>query len=400
MFARRAVKWIQDVDARLHRRRPERAILVNARTAMNYAVMAPVIRSMQKDARVSFWFAASENPHRAPEIYRDISADLRLASARRAALMRFDAYLVADLLWMTLPRGPRRVLMFHGVAGKYGNVYDTPDRSMRDWDRLFFINRRRMGNFVDAGAIDGDSPAARLVGYPKLDCLVDGSLDRDSILCELGVDPAKQTVLYAPTWSPHSSLNAMGERLVTLLCQAGYAVIVKLHDRSRDPEYVHSGGIDWAARLAPILRAAGGHLAIGSDASPYLAAADALITDHSSVGFEYLLLDRPVIRIDMPGLIEATRVNREYVALLAEASTTVNSANEAVRAVEQSFSSPLQQSISRKAVAAELFYRPGTATRRAVLELYDLLELEPFEHVAALARDVRWDSAPPLKVGR
>jgi CDP-glycerol:poly(glycerophosphate) glycerophosphotransferase len=381
MFVRRTMKWIQDVDARLHRRRSERAIMVNARTAMNHAVMAPVIRSMQKDARLSFWFAASESPDLAREIYSDAVDDPRLTSAARAAMTRFDVYLVADLLWMTLPRAPRRVLMFHGVAGKYANVYDKPDASMRSWDRLFFINRRRMKNFIECGAIDADSPSARLIGYPKLDCLVDGSLSRDSMLCELGIDPAKQTVMYAPTWSPHSSLNLVGEQLVKTLCSAGYTVIVKLHDRSRDPAYVHSGGVDWAGRLTPILRAAGGHLATGSDACPYLAAADVLITDHSSVGFEYLLLDRPVIRIDTPELIEATRINPEYVALLAEASTTVSSATEAVRAVEQSLGEPLRQSMSRKEVAQELFYRPGTATRRAVLEIYDLLELEPFAQV-------------------
>src|SRR6185369_10895442 len=94
------------------------------------------------------------------------------------------------------------------------------------------------------------------------------------------------------------SLNSIGEDLVKALVAAGYAVIVKLHDRSRDPRYEHSGGVDWGARLEPILRGGGGWLADTSDACPYLAAADLMITDHSSLGFEYLLLDRPLIRID------------------------------------------------------------------------------------------------------
>src|ERR1035441_5403314 len=41
----------------------------------------------------------------------------------------------------------RRVLF---RSGKYGNVYDRPDRSLREWDRLFFINQRRLNNFVAA----------------------------------------------------------------------------------------------------------------------------------------------------------------------------------------------------------------------------------------------------------
>ena len=95
--------------------------------------------------------------------------------------MKFDAYLAADFIWAKLPRGTKRIQTFHGVAGKYGNVYDRPDHSLREWDRLFFINQRRLNNFISAGAIDADSPAICLIGMPKADCLVDGSLQRDDI---------------------------------------------------------------------------------------------------------------------------------------------------------------------------------------------------------------------------
>src|SRR5262249_8109507 len=221
------------------------------------------------------------------------------------------------------------------------------------------------------------SPAARLIGYPKLDCLVDGTLNRDDVLRSLGLDPAKRAIMYAPTWSPYSSLNAMGEQLVMLCCAAGYTVIVKLHDRSRDPEYHHSGGIDWAARLGPMLKAHGGHFAEGCDSSVYLAAADAVITDHSSVGFEYCVLDRPLIRIEMPLLFKKLDISPEYVSLLERASTTVQDARQAVAAVERALAEPAQKSAERKSVAEEIFYRPGTATARAVSEMYELLELEP-----------------------
>jgi CDP-glycerol glycerophosphotransferase len=325
---------------------------------------------------VNFCFTASERPAAAPEIYREAGSRIKLVSPARAALMKFDAYMVADMLWVTLPRGTRRIQMFHGVAGKYSGIYDTPKRSMRDWDRLFFINRRRLENYVRAGAIDADSPAARLVGYPKLDCLVDGSLERDDVLNEIGIDPARRTVLYAPTWSPYSSLNAMGENLVRSLVDAGYAVIVKLHDRCRDPQYRHSGGVDWVARLEPTLRSGGGRLAVGSDACPYLAAADLLITDHSSVGFEYLLLDRPIVRIDVPELIARTDINPEYVELLRESSTSVRNVEEAVAAVDKNFGDTAHLSLSRRTVARDLFHEPGTATARAVRELCQVIELD------------------------
>jgi CDP-glycerol glycerophosphotransferase (TagB/SpsB family) len=373
-------------DKRFQRwRKPGRSVLVDARTPMNYAIMAPIYRAMLRDARVKFYFASSEQPNRAAQIFSEAAGAADVISPRRAALMRFDAYLVADVLWMKLPRGTRRILMFHGVAGKYGNIYDSPDKSMRDWDRLFFINRRRLHNFIAAGAIDADSAAARLVGYPKLDCLVNGSLKRDEVLTRLGLDPGKKSVLYAPTWSPYSSLNAMGEEMLERLCQAGYLVIVKLHDRSRDPQYIHSGGVDWAGRIGAILKKGGGHLAAHSDATPYLAAADVLITDHSSVGFEYLLLDRPLIRIEMPELIAATNIHPDYVSLMADSSLSVRTASQAVDAVERSLADPSKQSQARKKVAQELFHEPGTATLRAVSELYEVLELDPIQAEALRA---------------
>jgi hypothetical protein len=380
----RMKELVRGADKRLQRwRKPGRTVLVDARTAMNYAIMAPIYKAMHGDPRVTFYFTASEEPDRAAKIFSEATGPARIISPRRAALMKFDAYLVADLLWVKLPRGTRRVLMFHGVAGKYSNIYDSPDHSMREWDRLFFINRRRLRNFIASGAIDADSPAARLVGYPKLDSLVDGSLKRDQLVASFGLDPEKKTVLYAPTWSPYSSLNRLGEEMVRKLCDAGYAVIVKLHDRSRDTQYVHSGGIDWGGRIGAILKECGGHLAAYSDASPYLAAADVLITDHSSVGFEYLLLDRPLVRIEMPELIAATNIHPDYVSLMADSSITVHTAPEAMRAVERGLADPTRQSEARKVVAEELFYQPGTATLRAVNELYEVLELDPIPVEAA-----------------
>jgi CDP-glycerol glycerophosphotransferase (TagB/SpsB family) len=359
-------------------RSPERRrLLVNARTSMNYATLAPIVENCRRDSRLDFYFTASENPRLTESIYADAVQPYRFVRPALASLIKFDVYLAADFLWMNLPRGARRVQTFHGVAGKFRTVYDSPAKSMRSWDRLFFINERRLRRFIECGAIDEGSEAARLIGMPKLDCLVDGSLPRNDVLRSLGIDPAARTVLYAPTWSSHSSVVSMGEELIKRLGEAGYAVIVKLHDRSRDLQYVNSGGVDWGARLEPLLKKFGGVLAAGNNSSPYLAAADLMITDHSSVGFEYLLLDRPLIRIHVPELIKNTDIEPSYVELLASASTSVTNVDETIAAVERGFAHERENSAVRTAVASEMFYKPGTATDRAVQELYELMELDP-----------------------
>src|SRR6185503_16493917 len=169
------------IDKQLQRWRSpgRRRLLVNARTAMNYATLAPIVERLQRDERLEFYFAASEKPDLTSSIYAEAVQPFTLTTPLRASATQFDVYLASDFLWMKLPRGARRVQTFHGVAGKYRAVYDSPSQSMRSWDRLFFINERRLRHFIESGAIDEGSQAARLIGMPKLDCIVDGSLKRN-----------------------------------------------------------------------------------------------------------------------------------------------------------------------------------------------------------------------------
>jgi CDP-glycerol:poly(glycerophosphate) glycerophosphotransferase len=365
------------IDRAVGRRSDRRRILVDARTPVNYTIVAPVHRAMAADSRVSFYFTASEEPNRLKDIYRE-APGIRLITPAAARRMRFDAYVASDFMWQPLPRGTCRIQVFHGVAGKYG--FDAPTASMRDWDRLFFVNERRLRNFIKAGAIDADSPAIRLVGYPKVDALVNGAWSRRAVLEELGLDPSRPTVLYAPTWSPASSLNVIGKALVAKLIAALRAdanILIKLHDRSRDVRERYSGGVDWVTELEPVVKSRPAAIAPGHDISPYLAAADLMITDHSSAGFEFLLRDRPIVRIHSPELIRDANIHPDYVELLASVSESVASVPEAVRAVERGLAAPDALGETRRAVAADLFYRPGGATARSVRQLYEAIELDP-----------------------
>ncbi len=179
-----------------------------------------------------------------------------------------------------------------------------------------------------------------------------------------------------PTVAAASSLNAMGEALVDAVQQLGVNLIVKLHDRSLDRCQRYSGGVDWVARLAPRLDPERSRLCQQANITPLLVAADLLITDHSSAGFEYLLLDRPIVRIDRPSLITLANIHTDYVNLLRDVSTTVEDVPGAVRAVHAGLAGPDPLSSRRREVAADLFYRAGTATRRAVQAVYEALDLE------------------------
>src|SRR5205814_5068631 len=126
----------------------------------------------------------------AHDIFRAAGLTERIVASRHARWMKFDAYVNTDFWNMTwLPRRTRRIHLFHGVAGKY--ELDAPTRIapvVASFDCLMFPNRDRLRRYAEAGLIDPDGPQAALIGYPKVDCLVDGSLDREAIQRAMGLE--------------------------------------------------------------------------------------------------------------------------------------------------------------------------------------------------------------------
>jgi CDP-glycerol glycerophosphotransferase (TagB/SpsB family) len=164
-------------------------------------------------------------------------------------------------------------------------------------------------------------------------------------------------------------LHLAGEEIVRTLVASGFNVIVKLHDRSLDLDPRYNAGIDWRARFTAIEQDAGVarvRFSTAADSSPLLAAADIMVTDHSSIGFEFLVLDRPVIVFDAPDLPAAARINLEKVALLRSAATVVSTCDELIAQAASALADPQRLSTARRRIARDLFFDPGCATGRAV----------------------------------
>lgn len=373
---RRASRFIHSLDHAIGRANGVRRVLVELRTPVYQAVLGPVYEALLAfpDVRVTF---TSEYP----ELVRPLVGTGRFLTHAQVEWRRFDLYINADP-WAAarLRRCARRMNFFHGVAGKYD--LDQPSGlpiGLQYYDRIAFINRDRMSKYLDAGLVT--TQQARLVGYPKLDRLASGGIDGTTVRSSLGLESGRPTALYAPTYSPASSLHLAGETIIRELADAGLNVIVKLHDRSLDPDPRYTAGVDWRARMRAIERAGRICYVEGADASPLLAAADLMVTDHSSVGFEFLVLDRPLIVFDAPELPATARINPEKVDLLRSAATVVRSAGELPEAVAAALTAPARLSARRRDVAEAMFHDAGGATRRAVALARELLD----ERVSAVS---------------
>ena len=130
-----------------------------------------------------------------------------------ARWMKFDAYINTDFWNMTwLPRRTRRIHLFHGVAGKYG--LDAPTRIapvVSTFDRLMFPESRSPEALRGRRPRRSGQPGrrARSATRRSIAWSTARSIGRPSS-SRLGLDPSAPTVLYAPTWSPYSSLNDVG----------------------------------------------------------------------------------------------------------------------------------------------------------------------------------------------
>jgi hypothetical protein len=369
-LVRSFTKRIHSLDHQISRLSRRRRVLVEMRTPVYHSVLFPICEAIREQIPHASLHYTSEYPDR----IRGLVAPGQFISHAEAEWTRFDLYLNADP-WaaVRLRRCARRVNFFHGVAGKYD--LDRPvglPMDLGQYDRIAFINRDRMDRYRDAGLVT--ETQAVLVGYPKLDRLVSRAIDAGAVRASLGFDGSRPMALYAPTYSPASSLHLAGEAIIAALESAGFDVIVKLHDRSLDSDPRYTAGIDWRRRLRPLEQPGRIRHVETADVSPLLAIADLMVTDHSSVGFEYLVLDRPLIVFNAPGLTEAARINPEKVALLRSAATVVQTVEDLGAAARHSRDVPQRLSPERHRVADAMFFKPGTATDRALMLVRQMLD--------------------------
>jgi hypothetical protein len=369
-------RLLREADHRIGRLARQRRVLVEARTPVYLAILGNLIDAFAADPRVAVCVTGGDSP--AVRDVLDATAWPRVTWIEREAAKwrRFDLLMNADP-WGTvsLRRCRRRINFFHGVAGKFD--LDCPAGMPAGFDtysKVAFANRDRMERYLAAGIVTASQAA--LVGYPKLDALVQGAFDPADVRRGLGLDPARTTILFGPTWSAASALHIAGEAIIEALIAAGFNVIAKLHDRSLQTSERFTAGIDWRARLSRFATTGAFALASGADSSPYLAAADAMVTDHSSIGFEYLTLDRPLIVFDAPDLAQAARINAAKITLLRSAATVVRTPVELVAAARAELAAPARLRDARRRVALEMFHEPGTATARALGLCYALLDLD------------------------
>ncbi len=349
----------------------KRSVLLSASSVMNVVVLRPIVKRLEQDPRVELWFTGK---YQGGDDYREMARlggleRVKFVTRRDARRLRADLYLSPD--------GQRfgkrcrvKVLLFHGVSFKGRSI----NHRARWFDRVFLAGEYQRRRFVELKILKPEDRRFARIGMPKLDRLTDGSIDRAAVRARLRVADGEACVLYAPTWTEHSSLFSMGEGLVAALASRPRTrVVVKLHDHLQDPS---RSRIDWRARIAS-WNLPNVVLADDQDVVPLLVAADVLVTDASSVSQEFTLLDRPILFADVPELFTSERY-KESVDLDTwgrSGGVVIERPDAARAALDRALERPDERSETRRKIAADMFYGPGGATERAVAEIYRQLKL-------------------------
>ncbi|OGQ05118.1 MAG: hypothetical protein A2W61_06270 [Deltaproteobacteria bacterium RIFCSPLOWO2_01_44_7] len=266
-----------------------------------------------------------------------------------------------------------KVQVFHSVC--YKEYFLSPSNLELDLLLLPGENHlkqlsNRYGDFIEPNQL-------KVVGWPRADGLAKTHLDekeRERILALLGLDPARKTVLYAPTHDSFfekglfpCSFGDMWEAF-EIFCSSvrglGGNLIVKFHPLSH--KLIHDKRVHKIAdRYGVCLAYRKTSLHLDDTLEKWLHVSDVLVSDVSGILIDFLALDKPLVYIE-PDASDFSWSNVDISPDL-RAGEVANSMEALVDAIKISFKEPKKYSKEREKVREQVLGSlDGGAAQRGV----------------------------------
>jgi CDP-glycerol glycerophosphotransferase len=248
-------------------------------------------------------------------------------------------------------------------------------KSTRSWDFLISQNQYSTEKFKKAFAFEKEIWE---IGYPRNDILIKGNNKEyiHQLKLKLGIPNDKKVILYAPTWrddeyhdyewykfNTHMDLDYLKQHL-----QDEYVLIIKMH-------YLIMDKLDVEAYKGFVYV-----YTPEQDINELYLVSDMLITDYSSVMFDYSLLKRPMIFFTYDLEQYKNNIRGFYFDLFEDAPGPAVTDNaellESIRRIDYEFSHKYKASFER-------FYKKfnhkddGNSSKRAVDKLLHNLPQHP-----------------------
>ena len=362
-------------------KKKRKKVLFAASTPMNYIMFKPICDRLLADDRIDVVFTANHNPGK---LYGAVGLrNVKLIWHQIAEMKKYDMCICPGYFFK--PKKTRvKVQIFHSAGI---DNYSVSPKALR-FDKLFVLGPYMYDKFISTGTLpEGDSRLEK-IGMPKIDCLKDGTMDASVIRAGFDIENDRPTVLYAPTRSTISgtSLEHAGVDIIKTISRMDVNFLIKLHDRNYRM-WRKKNPTDWNRLLAE-MKTPNMRIVTDYDICPAFYVSDLLVSDISSVTYEYCTLDRPMIFFHVDQMVERIekkereRWGNEISDLLdwgRDCGQVVFDVTEMKAAIEYGLSHPGEKSAIRNEFTRKFFYNPGSATDKAVGKIYEYLELEPPE---------------------
>jgi CDP-glycerol glycerophosphotransferase (TagB/SpsB family) len=214
------------------------------------------------------------------------------------------------------------------------------------------------------------------------DQLVNKAVDATRVRRRLELDNKLPIVLYAPSWSDNPEMVLMSEDILSALHrQEQFNIIVKPHPLLLRPSRTH--GKDYGKILSQL---SSERFRVATEADvpiqEYMIVSDILISDISSVVFEFLFLDRPIL-LHTNNRVISFYEGEDYLNDILPAVSLFETAEQLPAKLRMEFGNPNALSLERKRFVAREYYNVGRATDAAVRSVYRHLDLAPPERCNA-----------------
>jgi hypothetical protein len=265
------------------------------------ASLDPIYRCMEESGRYEIYFSCPDDRERVFLLFQRSLRGRIESQLRREGLKvtreteGFDVVITGDLLRRPGEYGDALLCFINHGTGMKTILYRLLAKTPHTRYLIFVEGEYRRKRIEDFG-VRGSSEIY-VVGYPKLDPIFQGALDREEIMKRWDLDPAKKTVLFAPTYKP----TCIGEVREHILQQTtGHNLIIKLHQYSWRGKYAphwHHRIYEKALRNYPHARLVPPE---EHNILPFIFVADTMLSEASSTIFEFLALGRVGIIYDLP----------------------------------------------------------------------------------------------------
>lgn len=258
------------------------------------------------------------------------------------------------------------VYLRHGLISKRTAAYGA-----RAADYVCITNEATRQWFLNKGGIP--RKGFWITGFSQMDPLFRG----ETLPLPFSLPDGKPVILYAPSWNREfTSAGMLGTRLVDLIrvgCP-NCSIIIKPHPIlfQREPEWV-----DTWRNLSQIREGVFLVDQSSADIASYLAAADLLLSDASTVMFQFLACDRPIVLITNPARSSSSFYDPERIEWKwRDLGIEIENIEDLPAAIRASLSDPAVGRERRAFYRQKLFGKltDGRAGERIALEIGRLFD--------------------------